>query len=188
MAAERDASADGISADDIVRFLCVKEGRKLRVKIITPGYHPAANCQFPTALRVEGGEYTAPASAVSFAEGSAGTLFYRVSKGAITVATGEDDKTPRQVPDAVVAEKAGKKIADTPLKIYDVDESNTECIVCMAADKEAIYIPCGHFCTCMECAENIKKGAGKGTGTGSGTCPICRAKITKLVNHSALST
>lgn len=34
---------------------CVKEGSKLRIKIISDGYLNSANCQFPRALRVMGG-------------------------------------------------------------------------------------------------------------------------------------
>lgn len=37
--------------EDIVRFKCVKEFGKLRIKIISQGYNPYANCQFPKNIR-----------------------------------------------------------------------------------------------------------------------------------------
>ena len=43
------------------------------------------------------------------------------------------------------------------------------CKVCMEAEICFVFIPCGHICTCENCALNgdLKN------------CPICRAKITK---------
>ena len=43
------------------------------------------------------------------------------------------------------------------------------CRVCMEAEICFVFIPCGHICTCENCALNgdLKN------------CPICRAKITK---------
>jgi Ca-activated chloride channel family protein len=37
-----------------VNLQCVKDGGKLRVKIITSGYNNNANCQFPRAIRADG--------------------------------------------------------------------------------------------------------------------------------------
>ena len=45
------------------------------------------------------------------------------------------------------------------------------CRVCMEAEICFVFIPCGHICTCENCALNgdLKN------------CPICRAKITKRI-------
>jgi hypothetical protein len=95
---------------DTVYFECVSEGGKLRVRIIDSKiYSTVANCQFPRAGQI----YSAPSSAVKFARGSAGTVFYRVSKGEIKCITGA---IPSQTID----------------KVYDVGD--TECIVCMSED------------------------------------------------------
>lgn len=48
------------------------------------------------------------------------------------------------------------------------DESavaSSDCIICMAAKKNSIFIPCGHMACCLTCAKTCK-----------GTCPICRKK------------
>jgi len=36
---------------------CVKEGAKLRVRVVSPGYNKSFNCQFPRNIRVEGARY-----------------------------------------------------------------------------------------------------------------------------------
>ena len=52
--------------EDIVRLQCFKDGKKLRVRIITPGYNSSANCLFPKAIRQEGKIYEVPSSAINF--------------------------------------------------------------------------------------------------------------------------
>lgn len=49
-----------------VRLKCVKEKGKLRVKIVSQGYHHDDNCQFPRNIRQEGNEYLVPAIDVKF--------------------------------------------------------------------------------------------------------------------------
>mmetsp|Transcript_22077 Transcript_22077/g.55586 ORF Transcript_22077/g.55586 Transcript_22077/m.55586 type:complete len:432 (+) Transcript_22077:115-1410(+) len=44
-----------------------------------------------------------------------------------------------------------------------------ECIVCLAAVKDAVLIPCGHICMCFECSKQVQ--------STSNLCPICRADI-----------
>ena len=64
---------------DFVRLKCVKEGSKLRIKIVSPGFSPDANCQFPKNIRLEGREYEVPAGDVSLCD-TRGKFFYRVKK------------------------------------------------------------------------------------------------------------
>jgi E3 ubiquitin-protein ligase XIAP/baculoviral IAP repeat-containing protein 2/3 len=42
------------------------------------------------------------------------------------------------------------------------------CVVCWDNSRNAIFLPCGHVCTCWECATSVQK---------SGQCPICRIDI-----------
>ena len=42
---------------DPVTLEIVREGSKLRAKVISPGYDPAKNCQFPRDIRVEGKKF-----------------------------------------------------------------------------------------------------------------------------------
>jgi Ca-activated chloride channel family protein len=60
-----------------VELICVREGGKLRVKVLSEGYDGEKNVQFPRAIRAEGARYVATSLEIS-ADGS----FYRV-KGEI---------------------------------------------------------------------------------------------------------
>lgn len=70
-----------------VELSCVREGGKLRVKVMSEGYDPAKNVQFPRAIRAEGARYVVEGLELS-SDGS----FYRV-QGSITRLTkpGEPD-------------------------------------------------------------------------------------------------
>jgi len=124
-----------MEAEEEVRLKCVKEGSKLRIKIISNGYSQKANCQFPRDIRVAGREYLVPKSGVTLAE-TKGKFFYRVNKKNIRIiGTDEIDKN---------------------LKVYK-DEENTECAICMVDGLElAIISPCGHMFTCFDCAKACK--------------------------------
>lgn len=140
-----------MASENTIRLRCVKEGSRLRVRITTPGYNPYANCQFPREIRKEGKEFEAPVSALSFSD-TKGKFFYRVKKGMIK--------------EVVVA-----------VSVETVYESS-ECVVCLDASPEIIFAPCGHFCTCEGCANELYKK--------SKTCPMCRANINQCVTKDQL--
>ena len=58
-----------------------------------------------------------------------------------------------------------------PERVFKDD--NYECSVCMEEFKDTILGPCGHFCLCRSCCENLDK------------CPICREDVdcVSLVNY-----
>jgi len=43
------------------------------------------------------------------------------------------------------------------------------CCVCLEADIQTVCKPCGHFCTCTKCAQNLKQ------------CPLCRGEISEVI-------
>lgn len=67
--------------------------------------------------------------------------------------------------------------------IADVDENNctgvvnvveestleSECVICMDAKCEVVFIPCGHMCCCKDC------------GGGVEDCPMCRCSIERTI-------
>ncbi|KAJ5073495.1 caspase regulator ring finger domain-containing [Anaeramoeba ignava] len=57
----------------------------------------------------------------------------------------------------------------TSKKIEEL-ESITHCVVCMENLRKCMFIPCAHLSVCEECAKSLTN------------CPICRAKIQKVVN------
>jgi hypothetical protein len=136
---------------DLVRFRCVKDGSKLRVRVISPGYNTLANCQFPRNIRADGAEYTVPREDVSFNENAQMKFFYRVKA-----------KNIRRIDEVVIAH------------IYEAEDSL--CVVCMDAQTDVVFAPCGHFCCCSGCGRAI-----------GNKCPICRANITRIVNRDQIA-
>jgi hypothetical protein len=55
-----------------------------------------------------------------------------------------------------------------------LDEEETQCVVCFDAPKDHILVPCGHQCVCGACAEQL-------TRTRTPTCPVCREPIRETV-------
>lgn len=47
-----------------------------------------------------------------------------------------------------------------------------ECCVCMDAEKDAFFLPCGHNCVCHSCASVQQATLGK--------CPVCRQQIQSI--------
>jgi len=151
-----------VSTENLVRLKCVKEGNKLRVKIISSGYSSDANCQFPRDIRVDKREYLVPKSDISLANTN-GKFFYRIKKNNI-----------------VICNKSSEIGIDlSKLKIYG-DEIITECCICME-DIESkpnivfiIIAPCGHYCCCKDCVKDLKQ------------CPMCRTNIAQIVTKDQL--
>lgn len=144
-----------------VRLTCIKEGSRLRVRIIGPGYDNRCNVQFPRARRIAGMFYTAPSSAITFRYGPKNTMFYHVKPSCITDVIDEDAR-------AVMIEA---------LRVFEVDPA-PECCICMVEDKSIIFMPCGHYCTCPSCAQRLM-------GDRS-VCPICRSNIADFVLSNEL--
>jgi hypothetical protein len=114
-----------------VLLRCVKEGKKLRVKIVTEGYYNNANCQFPRDIRVDGKMFKVPLSAVSLVQGPRGKYFYKVNKQHI------------------------EEVQDLPDKVYGDEE--VDCVVCLSEQKTRVFVPCGHYCVCDVCESKLEK-------------------------------
>ena len=50
------------------------------------------------------------------------------------------------------------------------EDRRTKCAVCLVNNKNSIFMPCGHVCTCEECADAVVNTDGQ--------CPMCRTDIT----------
>lgn len=153
------------SGDAMVYLHCVREGSKLRVRILSSGYNREANCQFPRAIRSPGRQYAVPKTAISFARGSGGKFFYRVSKNQITVLS-------RPVDDSAFQQSAKVE------KIFE-DEDPT-CAICLYEERNVVVVPCGHYCMCKECATQIAQS--------TGTCPLCRGPVALVVTRDQIQT
>jgi hypothetical protein len=175
--ADEEASRP-VSGQQYVYLHCVKIRGKLRVRILTTGYINDANVQFPRAIRVEGMVYRVKREAVSFRRGGGrqrGKLFYSISKNDITCVDGKHGEYEQTMAllayerQAIQEEKKGT--VPIKVKVFDVNEQEEECSICMDAKKDTVFIQCGHFCSCSSCATKLDK------------CPICRSHITERVKR-----
>ncbi|XP_072528535.1 E3 ubiquitin-protein ligase LRSAM1 isoform X2 [Salminus brasiliensis] len=58
----------------------------------------------------------------------------------------------------------------TPTAPSPVDgPSSSECVVCMEAGSQVVYLPCGHVCCCLVCSDALH------------SCPLCRSVITQRI-------
>jgi len=148
---QQNATDDGAR----VFLKCVQEGKKLRVRIASPGFNQDSNCQFPRDLRVEGRVFSVQASQISIPARGTQKFFYRVAKP-IRVES-EGYTIPEQKP-----------VVSRPSKVYE-DASQMDCAVCLDAPKGVIFVPCGHYSLCASCAGQV------------GKCPLCRAPIAQRI-------
>lgn len=159
-------------SEELVFLKCIKQGSKLRIKVISNGYYHDANCQFPRALREEGRYYSVPKSNVRLSNTGA-TYFYRISKD-ITILDEEptiDTNLHVEPQLSTRKRKEPEAISRLPAKIFENDDP--DCVICLDRKKEIILSPCGHFCLCNTCCSKLD--------TRTRKCPMCRQIITSLV-------
>ncbi len=151
---------------DLVRLKCVVEGNRLRMRIISQGYNPEANCQCPRNIREAGREYVVPRSAITFSRGARRKFFYRIKGSEIK---------------AILPNELGQPDY-TNIKVYEIDNNeDNDCCICMDVEKDVVFAPCGHYCCCKQCALQIKFDCGA-------KCPICRGHIDEVVCRDDIST
>ena len=67
--------------------------------------------------------------------------------------------------------------------VVSMDQSKNgdgSCVVCWEAPVDGACVPCGHMVSCKPCLLEIE--------SKQGTCPVCRAKIDKVLRIYAFST
>ena len=154
--------------EQLVYFECVSTGKKLRVRIISPGYNNEANCQFPRDNRRDGAKYSAPISDLSFSQ-MRGKFFYRVKKHNIKIISGVDE-----------LEGLENGMGDMKISIDNIyqDVDDVDCIICMEKEYDVVMVPCGHYCMCHDCANKILGSTKK--------CPICRQQVNMVVTRDKI--
>jgi Ca-activated chloride channel family protein len=102
-----------------VELCCVREGGKLRIKVVSEGYDASKNVQFPRAIRAEGARYVVEALELS-QDGS----FYRVQGNITRLArSGEPDIFLAARPSR--AGKSSGKAAKGPASAADLPTTDT---------------------------------------------------------------
>lgn len=167
---------ESVRIKECVRLKCVKEGNKLRIKIISPGYASMANCQFPRDIRVVDRIYEVSRNDVTMAD-TKGKFFYRIKKNNI--------KIIEVINDEVQLSLNNKKLSDKKFNVTVYgDDDIKECCICFDNIDDhinivfVILVPCGHMLFCDKCAYNCKEQ--------SGNCPVCRTTITEIITKDQL--
>ncbi|KAG8188576.1 hypothetical protein JTE90_007182 [Oedothorax gibbosus] len=60
----------------------------------------------------------------------------------------------------------------------DVEDSGSECVICMGEPRDTLILPCRHLCLCNSCAESLRFQANN--------CPICRSPFRALLQIRAV--
>jgi Ca-activated chloride channel family protein len=114
------------SADGGVEVACFREGGKLRMRVVSDGYNPSFNVQFPRSIREEGVHYI-----VDALQPSADGTFYRATgKIRRLVLPGQEDRYRAAAPSAPAgAPKASKISARTAADLETTDSVGTGVLV-----------------------------------------------------------
>ena len=138
--------------NEFVNLMCIQEGTKVRVRIISPGYLSHANCQISRSIRVPGRHLQVPKEDVSLVMKGA-KWFYSVKGSRIEIVDApctEDNTT----------------IVD---KVYECANDGI-CIICMVELRSMVCAPCGHAYACQECSSQLDT-------LRKNSCCICRAIV-----------
>lgn len=64
------------------------------------------------------------------------------------------------------------------IKDDDVEDSGSECVICLVEMRDTLILPCRHLCLCNCCADNLRYQASN--------CPICRSPFRALLQIRAM--
>jgi len=149
---------------------CLHDHGKLRVKfhcfinsenvVFTNVYNNNYNCTFPKDIRKSGAYYKIDDGDIKVSGIESKTPFYSIKRKNIVVMTEEE------VQDIITPETA---INLAGMTIFDAGE----CVICLSAESEYVFIPCAHSCICGSCNDRLK--------LGKYNCPVCRTKIERAI-------
>jgi hypothetical protein len=152
---------------------CIYEHSKLRIKfhcfindenvVYTNVYNNNYNCTFPRDIRKSGAYYKVNDGDIKVAGLETKKPYYSIKRSNITVMT--EQEVNRIINPAPAINLAG-------MTIYDAGE----CVVCLSAESEYVFIPCAHSCICGACNDRLK--------LGKYDCPVCRKKIEQAIFRS----
>lgn len=110
--------------------------KRLRMRIISPGYYNYLNCQCAREIRIKDKIYEIESSEITL-NTSRGKWFYIFSS------------------DPQLLEDKFDKELFKNIKIYD--SGDEYCIICLENQKNKILVPCGHYILCNKCANKVDK-------------------------------
>jgi len=69
----------------------------------------------------------------------------------------------------IMLDESMKRVRETKQRVMRDLNDKTMCKICEENEKQVVFLPCGHFCTCFDCSERIEN------------CPLCRGAIIQKV-------
>jgi hypothetical protein len=72
-----------------------------------------------------------------------------------------------------LGKEEGATEAEQAIGNEDEDDEEKCCKVCLFEEKDTLIMPCGHFCVCHDCGEQLKQK--------NPLCPMCRQHIGQLL-------
>lgn len=126
---------------------------------MTPGYYREANCQFPRDIREDGTQYKVKPENINLIT-TRGKWFYSIKRNNVEeiIKNGQQNEIVNKIKN---------------IKIYeDVDEPN--CAICDMNPKGIVFVPCGHFHACNDCASKLHN------------CPMCLKKIMHRIDRALI--
>jgi 1-acyl-sn-glycerol-3-phosphate acyltransferase len=85
---------------------------------------------------------------------------------------GHHGHAPRAGDPAAVARQLAAAAERAGMHDDDLDDDEA-CVVCLAAARDTVLVPCGHVVLCSDCCEDVK--------AGSNECPMCRNSIAESI-------
>ncbi len=166
------------SSTDYITLVCVRDPKgKLRVRFhsycnhegrtFTNVYDNRYNCQFPTDIRAEGALYRIGSHDLSLMNNDGKKPFYRVNRANIV----------RLPPDAVAANANANANADGTSDDLPQVFLVQECVICMNAPPEVVFLPCAHVCACVQCTGELR------LRKRMACCPLCRRDIIHTLDY-----
>lgn len=71
-----------------------------------------------------------------------------------------------------------KNLNKTAAQDDDMEDTGSECVICMCDMRDTLILPCRHLCLCNSCADSLRYQANN--------CPICRAPFKALLQVRAV--
>jgi hypothetical protein len=149
---------------------CVHENGKLRIKfhcfinaenvVYTNVYNNNYNCMFPKDIRRVGAYYKVNDGDISVAGIDTRKPYYSIKRKNITVMTDHEIQQ-------LIHPQPAVNLAE--IKIFDAGE----CVICLSAESEFVFIPCAHSCICAACNDQLKRT--------KYCCPVCRTDIKNAI-------
>ncbi|CAD5123610.1 DgyrCDS11937 [Dimorphilus gyrociliatus] len=71
-----------------------------------------------------------------------------------------------------------KNSPDLKADSEEIEDTGSECVICMSDIRDTLILPCRHLCLCNTCADSLRYQ--------SSTCPICRVPFRALLQIRAM--